>query len=133
MEQLITDQRIAATSEKFTVYIQEMDNLVQFDIWARTNKKAEEMATAFENMMIIHGLVWKQAGINKVYFYRRFMDDKLDNIGTGVQRRRLHYYVRTQKQFLVPKIQIEEITARITAIINTEEEANQFFMGELNP
>lgn len=111
-------------------YIQDFDNIVQFDIWTRSNKRAEELALRFETLMVAYAYHFNAGGINKCFFMRRYDDEILRGIGTGLQRRSLHYYVRTQSQYTLIRRRIKEIRAKILELVTTEAEATGYFTGD---
>lgn len=127
MERAKLDPRYS--SDYVDVYTQNFDNIVQFNILAASNKRAEELTNEFRNLMVTGGRVWAEAGIDKIHFHRRFKDTRMEEIGSGLQNRSLQFYVRTQEQFILAKNLIEELVINVKAVINTVPEATGFFSG----
>lgn len=72
------------------------DNLIQFDIWSKDNKKAEQLCEYLENFMSdFHGM-FVELGINKMHFHSRVRDEFLLKWRNGLCNRSLLYFIRTE-------------------------------------
>ena len=72
------------------------DNLIQFDIWSKDNKKAEQLCDYLENFMHdFHGM-FIELGVNKIHFQARVRDEFLLKWRNGLVNRSLLYFVRTE-------------------------------------
>lgn len=72
------------------------DNLIQFDIWSKDNKKAEQLCDYLENFMHdFHGM-FIELGVNKLHFQARVRDEFLLKWRNGLVNRSLLYFVRTE-------------------------------------
>jgi hypothetical protein len=72
------------------------DNLIQFDIWSKDNKKAEQLCDYLENFMHdFHGM-FIELGVNKLHFQARVRDEFLLKWRNGLVNRSLLFFVRTE-------------------------------------
>ena len=72
------------------------DNLIQFDIWSKDNKKAEQLCDYLENFMHdFHGM-FIELGVIKMHFHSRVRDEFLLKWRNGLCNRSLLYYIRTE-------------------------------------
>lgn len=72
------------------------DNLIQFDIWSKDNKKAEQLCDYLENFMHdFHGM-FIELGVNKMHFHSRVRDEFLLKWRNGLCNRSLLFFVRTE-------------------------------------
>lgn len=72
------------------------DNLVQFDIWSKDNKKAEQLCDYLENFMHDYHDMFIELGVNKMNFHSRVRDEFLLKWRNGLCNRSLLYYIRTE-------------------------------------
>ena len=79
------------------VYGQVFDNLVQYNIWTRSNYDAEVLTEWFENYMDDFRGMFREAGINQMHFDRRVRDDTLMQRNNGYHLRSILYYIRTER------------------------------------
>jgi len=86
------------------------DNLIQFDIWAKNNRTAEEMTEYFEDFMLTFRKMFLELGIAKLNFHSRVRDEVILNWRNGLINRSLIYYVRTEKVTATPVRVIKRIT-----------------------
>jgi len=85
------------------------DNLVQFDIWSRNNKSAEELADYLEDFMTEYRGMFIELGTTKLHFHSRIRDEMILNWKNGLSNRSLIYYVRTEKVNATPVREIKMI------------------------
>jgi hypothetical protein len=76
---------------------QAFDNLVQYNIWARSNYEVEELTQWFEDYMESYRGMFREAGIVQIVFDRRVRDDMLVQMKNGYHVRSVLYYVRTER------------------------------------
>jgi hypothetical protein len=76
---------------------QAFDNLVQYNIWARSNYEVEELTEWFEDYMDIYTGMFREAGIVQLVFDRRVRDDTLIQMKNSYHVRSVLYYVRTER------------------------------------
>lgn len=76
---------------------QAFDNLVQYNIWARSNYEAEELTEWFEEYMDAYRGMFREAGIVQMVFDRRVRDDTLVQMKNSYHVRSVLYYVRTER------------------------------------
>lgn len=73
------------------------DNLVQFDLWTKTNYEAEEFIEWFENFLDKYRGMFKELGMQEMLYYRRVRDDSIIKWKNKLTVRSLIYYFRTEK------------------------------------
>lgn len=129
----LRDRKASERDEDKIVDIYEygLDNMVQFDIFAETNKECDEIADWFEGAMIMHAPYFQTIGIPRVFFFRRFRDEHVEGMGTGLNTRSLHYYVETKRYFEVDHYKIQQINTKLKAIVDTYAESVDFYSGTL--
>lgn len=76
---------------------QAFDNLVQYNIWSRSNYEAEELTEWFEQYMDDYRGMFREAGIVETTFNRRVRDDTVVQMSNGYHVRSVLYYVRTER------------------------------------
>ena len=79
------------------VSAQAFDNLVQYNIWARSNYEVEELTEWFEDYMDTYRGMFLEAGIVQLVFDRRVRDDTLVQMKNSYHVRSVLYYVRTER------------------------------------
>jgi len=79
------------------VHGQFFDNLVQYNIWSRSNREAEDMVEWFEELMLTYTGLFREAGIVQMWFDRRVRDVTLVQNIKGYQVRSVLYYIRTER------------------------------------
>jgi hypothetical protein len=76
---------------------QAFDNLVQYNIWSRSNYEVEELTEWFEEYMDSYRGMFREAGIVELVFDRRVRDDTLVQMKNSYHVRSVLYYVRTER------------------------------------
>lgn len=76
---------------------QAFDNLVQYNIWAKSNYEVEEMTEWFEEYMDTYRGMFREAGIVQTTFNRRVRDDTMVQMRNSYHVRSVLYYVRTER------------------------------------
>lgn len=83
---------------------QVFDNLVQYNIWAKSNYEVEELTEWFEEYMDAYRGMFREAGIVELVFNRRVRDDTTIQMKNGYHVRSVLYYVRTER------VRVEQIS-----------------------
>lgn len=102
------------------VKAQYLDNLVQYNIWGRTNYEAERLVEWFKQYMSNYIGLFRKQGIVHMYYDRRVRDDTLIQMKNGYHLRSVLYYIRTEE--VMPEV-IGPIN-QINVNINVEELRN---------
>lgn len=93
---------------------QAFDNLVQYNIWSKTNYEAERLTEWFQNEYMDNYIgMFREAGIVNMYFDRRVRDDVITQMKNGYHVRSVLYYIRTERitpEFIGP---IKQVTLNI--------------------
>ena len=92
---------------------QAFDNLVQYNIWAKSNYEVEELTEWFEEYMDSYRGMFREAGIVQTYFDRRVRDDTLLTMKNGYHVRSVLYYVRTERIHVTKISPIKRIDLKI--------------------
>jgi hypothetical protein len=90
------------------------DNIICFDINARTNAEANEVAMWFENIMDKNKPFFAYKGIMKYYFLERENDAAVKQGDGVVHCRPMVYWVRTEKCYTITEQAINNIIVKIT-------------------
>lgn len=89
------------------------DNLVGLNICARTNKRADELAEWFEDLMEKNRWYFERKGFLKVFFEGRMADLRRDDSMIKMSFRPLKYYVRTETYYTITEQQLNRIVVQI--------------------
>lgn len=117
-------RQIMDPANGFEVYGQTMDNLIQFDVWSKTNKQVVELLEWFEDTLFSLRKLTQEIGIIKYYFWDRTDDVVLFQYRNGLQFRSTRYYFRTEKIHVIRIPIIEEIRHYL-AVLGSSEVARQ--------
>lgn len=90
------------------------DNEVRFEIYARTNKEANEISMWFENIMDQNRQFFAYNGIMKYYFLERESDTVVKEGDGVVHCRPMCYWVRTEKCYEITEQAINNIVILLT-------------------
>jgi hypothetical protein len=86
-----------------------MDNLIQFDCWASTGRRADALAVWFKDFMeVMKGSIMRQ-GFAKIEFWERGIDRDINMFRDDLAVRSLQFYVRTEEFYAIPTYLITEI------------------------
>jgi hypothetical protein len=92
---------------------QVFDNLVQFNMWARSAWEVEELTEWFKDYMVKYTGMFRESGIVEMWFDRRVRDDTLNQIKNKYHLRSFLYYIRTEKLDISTIEPIKRIEANI--------------------
>lgn len=92
---------------------QAFDNLVQYNIWSKSNYEVEELTEWFEEYMDSYRGMFREAGIVQTVFNRRVRDDTLMAMRNGYHVRSVLYYVRTERVHVENVSPIKRIDLKI--------------------
>jgi len=99
-----------------------MDNLVQYNIWSRSNWEVEELADWFQRRyMLPYTGMFREAGVNNLYFTRRMRDDTIFQMKNNFHVRSMLYYIRTEHIYNDTIMPISRIDVDINTITSTNE------------
>jgi len=77
---------------------QVFDNLVQYNIWSKSNYEAERLTEWFEGTYMDNYIgMFREAGIVNMFFNRRVRDDTTIAMKNGYHVRSVLYYIRTER------------------------------------
>ena len=123
---LNSDNNFIETNNKLFKYIkvtgQFMDNLVQYNIWAQSNWEVEELTDWFQRRyMLPYTGMFREAGINNLYFDRRVRDDTLMAMKNKYHLRSILYYIRTEHIYNDTIMPIKRIDVDLDVIASASE------------
>lgn len=77
---------------------QVFDNLIQYNIWSKSNYEVERLTEWFESDYMDNYIgMFREAGVNNIIFNRRVRDDTMVQMKNGYHVRSVLYYVRTER------------------------------------
>ena len=115
------------TNRLVNVYGQWFDNFIQFDLFTRTNEEAELFVEWFEDFMEIYSPQFMWAGISKMHFWERLVDEELTKWKTGLSVRSVVWYFRTEKLYEVDVHKIRQINLVLHDLITNEDDLYTFY------
>lgn len=89
------------------------DNIIRFTCWGQTNKRANELAQWFEDLMDEYAWYFKAEGVDRVLFSGRNADISENIEGNKWYGRPIDYFVRTEKIKVFSEKTIEKIVLSI--------------------
>ena len=113
---------------------QVFDNLVQYNIWSKTNYEAERLTEWFiDEYMDNYIGMFREAGIVQMYFDRRVRDDTIITMKNGYHVRSVLYYIRTERikpEFIGP---IKQVTLNISVenLQNLIKDSEDYNLGSI--
>jgi hypothetical protein len=76
---------------------QQFDVLVQFDIWAKTNRRAVVLLDWFMNFMDLYRWVWEYNGVKRVQYWRQTSDALVTRWRNDIVSRSIQYYFQIER------------------------------------
>jgi len=121
-----SDNKFIEKGDKLYKYIkvqgQFMDNLVQYNMWCRSHWEVEELTDWFQRRyMLPYTGMFREAGVNNLYFNRRVRDDTMLQMKTRYHLRSILYYVRTEHIYNETIMPITRIDVDIDTLATTNE------------
>lgn len=95
------------------VYSQWFDNEVKFDITARTNKRANELAFWFENLMETNRPFFAFRGVTKYFMNIREADEFKQYGNDSFECRPYCYFIRTERTYEVTEQALNRLIIRL--------------------
>jgi len=102
--------------ESFEVWGQRFDNLVQFDIWTKSNFEADALADCFETFLLLQTGPLKKAGVAEMKYWARRPDEFIAQWRTPLNVRSIVWYFMTERLFLVKNGVIQTITVDLAGV-----------------
>lgn len=72
------------------------DVLIQFDCWAKTNNRADDLISWFEDFMFKYIWVWKKNGVNEILYWMRTQDEWVRQWRNDLSTRSVLYYFKIE-------------------------------------
>ncbi|AOQ24708.1 hypothetical protein Maut_02280 [Moorella thermoacetica] len=92
-----------------TLLGQMFDYIIQFDIWAKAHRQADDLLDKFEDFILIYTPYFMQMGVNQLVFERQLEDQVVTAWRDPVVNRRLQYALRFERITPIVLSQIERI------------------------
>ena len=89
------------------------DNEICFNIYARSNKEANEIVNWFENLMQVHKKFFALKGVIKYYFRKRDSDSVVKEGDNVVHKRPVIYWLRTEETYQLTEQAVNKIILKI--------------------
>jgi len=83
-------------TKSVSIYGQHYENVIQFDLWAKTSTEADQFVAYFEDFMRKHFWVWKRNGVVNIFFLQQYRDEEVTKWRNDITNRTVAYYVRTE-------------------------------------
>jgi hypothetical protein len=100
---------------------QQFDNIVQFDIWAQTNKRASLLIEWFHDFLIKHVWVWKLNGVKDVYYWQQTADALVTKWRNDIVNRTVQWYVQTERLSHTSIRRLREVDVSVDVLIHGED------------
>lgn len=89
------------------------DNLVQYNIWSKSNYEVEELTEWFEDFMYRYTGLFREMGIVEMIYKGRVRDDTIVASSTGYHVRSVLYYIRTERTHLKQFLPISRVNLKV--------------------
>lgn len=94
-----------------TVYGQNFDCIVQFNIFASENRVANKVMESFEELMISYAGYFKEQGVRDLHFREQVTDKDYNNFRETLSVRNIRYYVQIEKLMVIFNRSISDVHA----------------------
>lgn len=96
------------------------DNVVQFDIWAQTNERAEALAVWFQDFFERYRWVWKFNGLKEILFWQQNADAIVTRWRNDIVSRSIQLYLQTERLRRFPVRRIVDIEVAVEVLTGGE-------------
>ena len=103
------------------------DNLIQYNIWSKSNYEVEMLTEWFQQYMILYTGMFREAGVNNLWFDRRIRDDTKEAMNNGYHVRSVLYYVRTERISInsINPITRINLNVKVDTVVSTINQINR--------
>lgn len=108
------------------------DTEVQFNIFASTYKKANELMEKFEYIMYAYSSFLKGQGIVEYHFLGQEEDDKYNLFREKSNILSIVYYVQTERQMVIAKQKIQDVMMKVTASLKGDKNKINIYDEEIS-
>lgn len=109
------DDKGNKTGDKFLLYRQWFDCMIEFDIFAENTKEARELQERFEKLIMVYTGYIKRKGISEMFFMREISPKSSLNFSENTPMRCILYYVRFESIIPIRVNTVNNINAKIGA------------------
>jgi len=99
---------------------QVFDTIVQFDLWAQTNRRAEWLAAWFQDFFERYRWVWKYNGVKEILFWQQNADALVTRWRNDIVSRSIQLYFQTERLANYPVRRISDITIAVDVLTKGE-------------
>src|SRR3990167_7618049 len=99
---------------------QVFDTIVQFDLWAQTNRRAEWLAVWFQDFFERYRWVWKYNGVKEILFWQQNADALVSRWRNDIVSRSIQLYFHTERLNSYPVRRITDITIAVDVLTKGE-------------
>jgi hypothetical protein len=96
------------------------DNIVQFDLWATTNERAESLATWFQDFFERYRWVWKYNGVKEILFWQQNSDSVVSRWRNDIVNRSIQLYFQTERLRTFPIRRIVDVEIAVDVLSRGE-------------
>lgn len=116
-------QKTGGTSLFTKIDAQVFDNLVQYNIWSKSNYEVEKLTEWFETFMHDYTGMFREMGIVQLVYVGRTRDETLMIKSNGYHVRSVLYYVRTERVYLqqvlpIKRLNLSVSTSNLVSVLN---------------
>lgn len=101
------------TGESVKVFRQSFDCIVEFNIFASTSKDCRELASRFEEAMMLYAGILKRIGVSELFFLKEVPAKYSLSYTDAVPMKCLYFFVRLERIKTIRTNQIKEITLKL--------------------
>lgn len=99
---------------------QVFDTIVQFDLWAQTNRRAEWLAAWFQDFFERYRWVWKYNGVKEILYWQQNADALVTRWRNDIVSRSIQLYFQTERLATYPIRRITDITLAVDVLTGGE-------------
>jgi hypothetical protein len=99
---------------------QVFDTIVQFDLWAQTNRRAEWLAAWFQDFFERYRWVWKYNGVKEILYWQQNADALVTRWRNDIVSRSVQLYFQTERLSTYPVRRITDITLAVDVLVHGE-------------
>lgn len=108
------------------------DTEVQFNIFASTYKKANELMEKFEYIMYAYSSFLKGQGVVEYHFLRQENDAEYNLFREKANILSIIYYVQTERQMVIAKQKVQDVIMKVTASLESDKNKINIYEGEIS-
>lgn len=104
-------------NKKIIIFKQSFNHLIKFTAWHKNPRIAEEILEAFELFMLENTKHYHTAGIENLFYSRRYKDQMNERTGEDISSRSVSYLAVLQQVLYVSQEKLKEVEVIVQAYI----------------